>query len=65
MQRDDDHDRLWVPAGPIRIVIGCTMMGGGVLLAVVTSHNWVRAIGLLAFVISPFVMLTPPAKGKS
>jgi hypothetical protein len=58
----DVEDHLLVPAGPIRIVSGCLMMAGGVFLAALTTHNWVKVIGLLMFVVAPFVMLKRPVK---
>jgi hypothetical protein len=61
MERDG-HDHLLVPASPIRIVIGCLMMAGGVFLAALTTHNWVKVIGLLIFIVAPFVLLKRPVK---
>jgi hypothetical protein len=61
MERDG-QDHLLVPAGPIRIVIGCLMMAGGVFLAAITPDNWVKIVGLLMFLVAPFVMLKRPVK---
>ena len=54
----DDEDNLPVPAGIVRVVLGLTVMVSGVLMAAIFQSEWVKGLGFIIFLLSPFIMLT-------
>lgn len=53
----DDEESLLVPAGPVRVVLGLTMMAGGVFAAALSDKSWVKTVGFILFLVSGLVMV--------
>jgi hypothetical protein len=63
----DDEDQLAVPAGNIRVIVGLVVMVSGLFIAVFSNPAFSNnafgiGLGLLLFLISPFIMLTTKKK---
>lgn len=54
----DEEDDIGVPAGTIRVVLGLLTMVVGVSIAAFSENAYGDGLGLLLFVISPFIMIT-------
>jgi hypothetical protein len=59
---DDDEDNLPVPAGVVRVVLGLVVMLSGVLMAAIFQSEWIKGLGLIIFLLSPFIMLKWPKR---
>lgn len=57
---EDDDERMLVPAGRVRVVLGLMMMTGGVLVAALAERAWVKEAGLVIFLLSLLLMLKRP-----
>jgi hypothetical protein len=59
---DNDEAHLPVPAGAARVALGIAALLSGAFVAAISRSEWVRAAGLMIFLLSPPIMLKWPEK---
>ena len=57
--KNDEEDKLWVPAGPFRVVFGLSLMTGGSVLGLIGCWKWLNVLGWILFCASFLIMLKP------